>query len=84
MKTTWFINATTEEDRDKLRESLKNSSWLLDILREICYNNIKKQEKTLISDFDVTNWSHKRAYQDGYINAWRELAELLTLDKREQ
>jgi hypothetical protein len=76
MKTTWFAGLS-KDDKEKLANYFTNSSFLLDKLKDICYNRILELESAQDSDFDNPNWAFKRAYKDGRVTELRYIIDLL-------
>lgn len=81
MKTTWFLGATSKEDREAITSKIVASTGALDILKTVCYNMIKEADKTSHKDYDSPSWAFKQADQNGYIRALKEIVELINIDQ---
>ena len=82
MDTRWTKH-TDGEKKENLTKLLLNSQIVfrrfLDVLKEE-ENVIEKQERS-ISDFKDHNWSHKQAFRNGELTAYRKIRELLNFVK---
>lgn len=81
MQTRWY-SSRPKADQEEIKNIVVTSQKVLDILKEICYNTIQDGVKAQEADYDCPSWSHKQAHQNGYLQAYRELLQLVTLDKR--
>lgn len=77
----WFSHRSKAE-QEEIKNIVVNSQKLLDILKEICYNTIQNGVKVRETDYDSPSWAYKQADHNGYLRAWREIEQLITLDKR--
>jgi len=74
MQTQWFRKAKSPQQRDEIKQIVLGCQKALDILAEICYNNIQDSEKSRVSrNFDNPSWAYEQAYLNGYIKAYSEL-----------
>lgn len=83
MKTKWVQHLSSPEDRKKFKESVRNSKFVLDRLKEICYNIIEDKEKSVSADYSKPSWAFYQADKLGYVRALKEVIELLQLDPEE-
>jgi hypothetical protein len=81
MQTRWY-SSRPKAEQEEIKNIVVNSQKVLDIIKEICYTTIQDGVVTKDSDYDCPSWSHKQADQNGYLRAYRELLQLVTLDKR--
>lgn len=84
MKTRWYQHLSNPEDRKKFRESVENSKFVLDRLKEICYNIIEDKEKSTSADYSKPSWPFYQADKLGYVRAIKEIIDLLQLDPEEK
>jgi hypothetical protein len=84
MKTKWFQHLQDPEDRKKFRDSVENSKYVLDRLKEICYNSIQEVEKSSTEDYRKASWAFYQADKVGYVRALRDIISLLQLDPEEK
>jgi len=54
-----------------------DSRYLLDIYIKILKSKIESKLYVYESDFDLTNYDLRRAFNDGQINAWKNLIKLM-------
>jgi len=84
LKTKWTQHLQTPEERKKFKESVQNSKFVLDRLKEICYNIIEESEKTSHADYSKPSWPYYQADRLGYVRALKEIISLLQLDPEEK
>lgn len=80
MKVQWF-NHLPKDKQEDFKNHLKNSTKVLDRLKEICYNVIQNGEKVSVQDYENPSWAYKQADMNGYLRAYREIADLCNLSK---
>lgn len=78
MKTTW-LDGTTGEEREKLKEYIAGNKKILDILVKIVYNRRTEAEKVSIKEYDCPSWVAKQAHLNGRKEAFDEVINLCTL-----
>lgn len=78
MQVKWFNNLPSNQQED-FKKLVTGSHKVLDRLKEICYNTIQNGELTKQVDYDCPSWAYKQADLNGYLRAYREIAELATL-----
>jgi len=78
MKTAW-LDGTTGEEREKLKEYIAGNKKVLDILVKMLYNRRTEAEKVSISDYDCPSWVAKQAHLNGRKEAFDEIIKLCTL-----
>jgi len=81
MQTRWFNHLPKAEQED-FKKLVLSSSKVLDRLKDLCYNTIQDGVKTRVTDYESPSWAYREADRNGYLRAYQELLELLTLDKR--
>ena len=74
VKAIWLHG---EENPEEFKKYLFSSQKALDKLRKIVYNRCMSTEKTREVDYDCPSWSHKQAHQNGKVEAYKEILELL-------
>ena len=74
----WFSNLPKAE-QEEFKKSLVSSKKVLDRLIQMCYTSIKDGESTKLTDYDSPSWSHRQADQNGYVRAYQEIIQLLSL-----
>lgn len=81
MKTIWFKDCKTEEDRDAVRLSVKNS-LALQTLKSILDDDLRQLElKEISSDYSSPVWSHQQADRNGDKRRLKQIIELLNFEK---
>lgn len=80
MQTKWF-NHLPKDKQEDFKKMILGSAKVLDRLQEICYNVIQNRELPPESYLDEPNWAYRQADRNGYLRAYREIAELLKLSK---
>lgn len=77
----WFSNLPKAE-QEEFKNNLIGCKKVLDRLSELCYNSIKDGESTKLTDYDSPSWSHRQADLNGYVRAYREFIQLISLPDR--
>ena len=79
MKTAWYRKCTTQEEKDKVKQTLLSNSESLLLLEEILESML--EERVTTADYNNPNWSHKMADLIGYTRALTQVLDLINLDK---
>lgn len=81
MKTVWFKDSKTEEDREAVRLSVKNS-LALQTLKSILDDELRQLEaKEIAPDYTSPVWSHQQADRNGDKRRLKQTIELLNFEK---
>jgi len=83
MKSKWFQHLQDPKERKNFKDGVANSKFVLDRLKEICYNSIEESGKSSKNDYDKPSWAYYHADRLGYIRALKEIIELLQIDPEE-
>lgn len=83
LKTEWIKGLKPDEVK-RFKELFSGSTLVLDKLREICYNNIRKIENQSRSQYESPSWAYLQADNNGYRRAYREMIELLSLTEEDR
>tara|TARA_Y100001963_G_C6789717_1_gene454806 strand:- start:59 stop:313 length:255 start_codon:yes stop_codon:yes gene_type:complete len=81
IKTEWLKGVNDPKEREKEKKIIENSNFLLDKLKEICYNKLTELENVNKSDYDNPSWAYKQAHVNGEKQAYRSIIELCTIRK---
>ena len=84
MKTKWVQHLQSPEERKKFRDSVHNSKFVLDRLKEICYNILEESEKSSHNDYSKPSWPYYQADRLGYVRGIKEIIQLLQLYPEEK
>ncbi len=79
MKTNWFKECKTKEDKVRVRQTILSNRESLDRLKEILEPLLKDTPPT--ADYDSPSWAFKQADRIGYNRALNQVLELINLDK---
>ena len=79
MKSYWFKECKTKEDKEKVRQAILSNRQSLDRLKEILEPMLK--ETTLTTDYDSPSWAYKQADRIGYNRALTAVLDIINLDK---
>jgi|TARA_R100001530_G_C4313135_1_gene153609 hypothetical protein len=74
----WTSHLNSEEEKDKFREYILNSTSLWERLGQIIE---EKAPKTVPKDYDKGSWAYYQADQLGYQRALNDILMVLPLDK---
>lgn len=80
MYSVWFKDLTPTE-KEQFKELFKNSPRLLGQLTKVLQNELDSavRQESSIQDFDTPSWSHKQAWRNGYVSAFRHVIDLITI-----
>ena len=76
LKTAW-LQGEDEETKEIIIKSVVSSNAALDKLRKICYNRSVELNKTKISDYENSSWSHRQAHLNGMLEILNFIQELI-------
>ena len=79
MKTQWFKECKTKEDKEKAKQAILSNRESLDRLKEILEPMLKDAPPT--ADYDSPSWAYKQADRIGFNRALNQVLELINLDK---
>ncbi len=82
MQHLWYSNLPKSE-QEEFKKLVLGSRKVLDRLHEICYNTIQNGVVSSKTDYDSPSWAYLQADQNGYLRAYKEILQLVTLDKRQ-
>lgn len=78
MKTIWF-KGIPEADIEMHKKSVLASKFLLDILKEVCYNSISELDNASAADYDSPSWAYKQADKNGARRAYQRIIDICTI-----
>jgi len=79
LKSNWFKECKTKEDKDKVRQLILSNRESLERLKEILGPMLKDTPPT--ADYDSPSWAYKQADRIGYNRALNQVLDLINLDK---
>ena len=79
MKTAWYRDCQTQEQKDARKQSILSSSEGFLQLEYILESMLEDRPTT--ADYDSPSWSHKMADRIGYNRALTQVLDLINLDK---
>ena len=79
MKSYWFKECKTKEDKEKVRQTILSNRQSLDRLKEILEPMLKETAPT--ADYDSPSWAYKQADRIGYNRALTSVLDIINLDK---
>lgn len=79
MKSYWFKECKTKEEKDKVRQTILSNRQSLDRLKEILEPMLKETAPT--ADYDSPSWAYKQADRIGYNRALTSVLDIINLDK---
>ena len=79
MKAAWLQECKTAKDKEILKGKIIASREVFEREKEIVESWKEKEQGKVISEdsFDCPNWSHKQAYINGKLKAYKEMLDLL-------
>lgn len=80
-----LLAGLTPEDQEKRKAMLRSCHEALDVYKEVLQARLEKvyEEVTGKKLFDNPNWAYLQAESTGLARAYREMIDLLTLDREE-
>lgn len=82
MKLVWF-QGLPKAEQENFKKLLLSSKKVLDKAAEICYNKYESGVVTSQQDYSDPSWAYKQADRNGYLRAYKEMAELFTLSDKD-
>jgi hypothetical protein len=82
MQHQWFSNLP-KQDQQERKNLVLNSEKILDILHQMVYNMSIVESRTSSSDYDSPNWAYRQAHQNGKLEAYTEVLNLLTVSDKD-
>ena len=79
MKSHWFKQCKTQEDKEKVRQNVLSNQDSLIRLETILESLLKESPSS--ADYDSASWAYKQADRNGYNRALTQVLELINLDK---
>ena len=79
MKTAWYRDCQTQEQKDARKQSILSSSEGFLQLEYILESMLEDRPTTM--DYDSPSWSHKMADRIGYNRALTQVLDLINLNK---
>lgn len=77
MDSNWIKHTKSEEERIKLKETIKNSAHVLNLLSSILIKELEEIHSTSKEDYQIPNWSCYQADRNGYERAIKRFLNLL-------
>ena len=81
MQIQWFNHLKDPQEQSSFKTYILSSKKVLDRAVELCYNRLENKE--MISsevDYESASWAYKQADRNGYIRAYKEIINLLSVD----
>jgi len=79
MKSSWFKDCKTKEEKAKVSQVLSSNRESLLRLEVILESMLENRPTTM--DYDCPSWSHKVADRIGYNIALTQVLDIINLDK---
>ena len=79
MKSYWFKECKTKEDKEKVRQAILSNRESLDRLKEILEPMLKDTPPS--ADYDSPSWAYKQADRIGFNRALNQVLDIINLDK---
>ena len=79
MKSHWFKECKTKEDKEKVRQVLFSNRESLLRLESILESMLKETPSS--ADYDSPSWAYKQADRIGYNRALNQVLDIINLDK---
>jgi hypothetical protein len=82
MKSHWFKQCKTKEDKEKVKQSLLSNQESLLRLESILESMLK--ETPTSADYDSPSWAYKQADRIGYNRALNQVLDIINLDNNKE
>ena len=79
MKSSWFKECKTNEEKFAVRQAVLSNRESLDRLRQVLEPMLKEASPS--ADYDSPSWAYKQADRIGYNRALNQVLDLINLDK---
>ena len=77
ISTVWVKHIKGEEGKEKFKEAVYGSKFVLDVLAKIIDDKRQVDQKSSTDDYHQGSWAYRQADKVGYKRALDELTELL-------
>lgn len=76
----WFRGNHKPADKEKLEQALRNSTYVLSKLLEVCdgWEQDLLRQSLSAADYDTPSWAYKQAHRNGDLSRIRKLKDLLS------
>jgi hypothetical protein len=81
MKSHWFKQCKTKEDKESVRQTLMSNRESLLRLEVILESLLKESPSS--ADYDSPSWAYKQADRIGYNRALNQVLDIINLDNKE-
>ena len=82
MKSVWFKECKTKEDKDRVRQTILSNQESLLRLESILESMLK--ETSSQADYDSPSWAYKQADRIGYNRALNQVLDIINLDSNKE
>ena len=79
MKSHWFKQCKTKEDKEKVKQLILSNRESLLRLESILESLLKETPSS--ADYDSPSWAYKQADRIGYNRALNQVLDIINLDK---
>lgn len=82
LSSKWFVTFTGDAvQKTKLEETIRGSSYVLNLLSDHIEREIKKLEAIKTDEYDKPHWELRVADRNGQLKAMRNLLSMTKLEK---
>jgi hypothetical protein len=78
LSSKWYTGRETREEKEKLEQTIRNSSFILDKVADLIEKQLDELNRTKVADYDKPSWPFFQADRNGQKRALTTLLETLT------
>jgi len=76
VKRVWISHLRDEEEQTKFKQALLSRQDIWDRMKAIIEDRVEAKDMTY-DDYDSPSWAYKQAHANGYLEALREIYDIL-------
>ena len=82
IKTKWFYDCTSKEEKEKRKEFLRENAYLLGVIKGMLQGDLQRLDKEMTSTkrYDDQSWAFRQADYLGSKRVYEKVIELMEID----
>ncbi len=80
MDSNWIRHVRSDDEKSKVKETIRNSKYTLDVLSSILNKELEEVQSSSKEDYKIPNWSCYQADRNGYERAIKRFLNLININ----